>query len=218
MTIFTRLFYLIKSKIIRILDEYENPLDLLDQKIRAMELILNDARLSSAKILGNIHEIERRLDSLTKESDEYMQTIKVALTKGNDSLAKKVLEMKLGNDKYYDSLSTSYNYAASKGEALKLQLRELQKNIYDTKIYRNEAFARYNAVDAHQKVSQIIGNLSTRNNSSCILNIEENLQKKECFILALTELEFDNKLNNEISNLSSLDLKLELKKYMWFNS
>lgn len=214
MTIIRRLYYLIKSKITSTIDDFENPLELLDQKIRDMEFILNDARLSSAKILGNIYEIERRLGSLSKESDEYSQAIKLALNKGNKSLAKSILEKKLDNDKYFDLLNESYNNAYSKGEALKYQLRELQKNIYDTKMYRNEAFARYKVAEVHKKINEINGNISTRNGSICISNIEENLQKKECFILALTELNFDNKLNNEIACLSRLDLNLELKKYM----
>ncbi|MBZ9684909.1 PspA/IM30 family protein [Clostridium estertheticum] len=214
MTIINRLYYLIKSKISSILDEFESPLELLDQKIRDMEFILNDAKLSSAKILGNIHEIEKRLDSLSKESDEYSQTIKLALNRGNEALAKKILEKRLDNDKYFDLLNTSYYNATTKGEALKLQLRELQQNIYDMKIYRNEAFARYNVAEAHKKINEIIGNMSIRNNSMCISNIEESLQKKECFISALTELNFDNNLNNEIASLSRLDLNLELKKYM----
>ena len=87
MTIFNRIFYLLKSKMNSTLDEFENPLELLDQKIRDMECILNEARLSSAKILGNIHEIERRIESLSKESDEYIQTIKLALNKGNEALS-----------------------------------------------------------------------------------------------------------------------------------
>jgi len=210
MTIFNRLSYLIKSIINSTLDEFENPLELLDQKIRDMECVLNEARFSSAKILCNIHEIERRLQSLSKESDEYIQTIKLALNKGNETLAKKVLEKKLDNDRYFESLSASYENASSKGEALKLQLRELQQNIYDTKIYRNLAFARYNAAEAI-KINEMIGNISIGNNSTCISNIEECIQKKECFISALTELNFDNELNNEIAALTNLNLNLELK-------
>ncbi|MBU3145944.1 PspA/IM30 family protein [Clostridium sp. CF012] len=214
MTIFNRLFYLIKSKVSSTLDDFENPLELLDQKIRDMECILNDARLSSAKILGNIYEIERRLESLSKESDDYVQTIKLALNKGNEPLAKKILEKKLDNDKYFDSLNTSYNNANAKGEALKLQLRQLQQNIYDTKIYRNEAFVRYNVAEAHKNINEIFGNISTSNNSICISNIKDSLQRKECYILALTELNFDNELKNELASLTNLDLNLELKKLM----
>jgi len=206
MMIFNRLFCLIKSIINSTLDEFENPLELLDQKIRDMEFVLNEARFSSAKILCNIHEIERRLQSLSKESDEYIQTIKLALNKGNETLAKKVLEKKLDNDRYFESLNASYEIASSKGEALKLQLRELQQNIYDTKIYRNLAFARYNVAEAI-KINEMIGNISIGSNTTCISNIQECIQKKEYFISTLTELNFDNELNNEIAALTNLELK-----------
>lgn len=214
MTILNRLSYLFKCKINNTLDEFENPLELLDQKIRDMEYLLNDARLSSAKILGNTHEIERRIESLTKESNEYIQTIKLALNKGNEVLAKKILQRKLDNDKYFTSLNTSFNNANNKSEALKLKLRELEQNIYQTKIYRNDAFARYNAAEAHKKINEIIGNISTKNNYIPLSNIEKSIEKKECFVNALTELCFDNELNSEINNLTCIDLNNELKKYM----
>jgi phage shock protein A len=214
MTIFNRISYLLKSKINCTLDEFESPIELLDQKIRDMEHTLNEARLSSAKILGNIHEMERRIESLSNESDEYIKTIKLALNKGNEALAKKILQKKLDNDKYFASLNISYDNANAKGEALKSKLRELERNIYETKIYRNEALARYNAAEAHKKINEIIGDISTRNNSVPLSAIENSIEKKECFIAGLTELNFNNELNNEIASLTSLDLNVELKKYM----
>jgi phage shock protein A len=159
MTIFNRLSYLLKSKINNTLNEIENPLELLNQKIRDMENILYADRLSSAKILANINEIERRIQSISKESDSYTQTIKLALNKGNDALAKKILQRKLSNDKCFNSLNTSYNNASANGELLKLKLRDLQQNIYDTKIYRNEAFAKYNAAEAHKKINDIANSI-----------------------------------------------------------
>jgi phage shock protein A len=214
MTIFNRISYLLKSKINCTLDEFENPVELLDQKIRDMEHTLNEARLSSAKILGNIHEMERRLESLSKESDEYIQAIKLALNKGNEDLAKKILQKKLDNDKYFDSLNTIYNNANAKGEALKLNLRELERNIYETKIYRSEALARYNVAEAHKKINEIISDISTKNSFVSLSNIEKSIEKKECFIEGLAELNFNNELNNEIANLTRLDLNVELEKYM----
>ncbi len=214
MSIFNRIFYLLKSKLNSTLDEIENPLELLDQKIRDMECTLNEARLSSAKILGNIHEIEKRIESISKESDEYTQTIKLALNRGNEALAKKILQKKLDNDKYLTSLNTSYNNANAKGESLKLKLRELERNIYETKIYRNEAIARYNTAEADKKISEIIGGISLNNNSIPLSSIEKSIEKKECFIAGLKELSFNNELSTEIANLIDLDLNVELKKYM----
>lgn len=214
MTIFNRISYLLRSKINSTLDELENPLELLDQKIRDMEYALNEAKFSSAKVLGSTHQMERIIESLSTESNEYVETIKLALSKGDEPLAKKILQKKLDNDKYYTSLNSSFNNATAKGHSLKLKLRELEQNIYETKIYRNEALARYNAAEANRKINEIIGNISSKNNFMPLSEIERIIEKKECFISGLTELNFDNQLNNEIANLTSLDLNLELKKYM----
>ena len=214
MTIFDRIYYFLKSKINRTLDELENPLELLDQKIRDMECTLNDAKFSSAKVLGSTHEIERKIESLSSESDQYVEAIKLALNKGDESLAKKVLQKKLDNDKYCDSLNSSYINATEKGQSLRLKLRELEQNIYETKIYRNEALVRYNTAEANRKINEIIGTIATKNNFMPLSDIERIIEKKECFLSGLTELNFGNELNNEIASLTSLDLNIELKKYM----
>lgn len=214
MTIFNRISYLLRSKMNSTLDELENPLELLDQKIRDMECILNEARISSAKTLGNIHEIERRLEILSNESDEHTQNIKLALTKGNEDLAKKILQKKLDNDKYFASLTTSYDNAAAKGDSLKLKLRDLEQNIYETKIYKNEAVARFTTAEAQKKINEIIGSITTKNNYMPLSNIEGIINRKECFVAGLTESNFVNELDIELASLHSLDLNVELKKYM----
>ena len=214
MRIFNRISYLLRSKINSTLDELENPLELLDQKIRDMECALNEAKFSSAKVLGSTHEIERRIESLSIESDEYVETIKLALNKGDESLAKRVLQKKLDNDKYYTSLNSSYNNATAKSHSLRLKLRELEQNIYETKIYRNEAHIRYNTAEANRKLNEIICNISTKNNFTPLSDIERIIEKKECFIAGLNEIYFDDKLSCETPSLTSLDLNVELKKYM----
>lgn len=215
MTLLTRIFYILKSKINSTLDELENPLELLDQKIRDMECALNEAKFSSAKVLGSTHEIERRIESLSTESAVYVETIKLALNKGDEPLAKKILQKKLDNDKYCASLNSSYNNATAKGHSLKLKLRELEQNIYETKIYRNEALARYTTAEADKKINEILGNISTKNNAMPLSNIERIIEKKECYIMGLTDLNFANELSNELASITSSDLNLELKKYMW---
>ncbi|MCB2291233.1 PspA/IM30 family protein [Clostridium sp. CS001] len=214
MTLLTRILYILKSKINSTLDELENPLELLDQKIRDMECTLNEAKFSSAKVLGSTHEIERRIESLSTESATYVETIKLALSKGDETLAKKILQKKLDNDKYCISLNSSYTNSTAKAHSLKLKLRELEQNIYETKIYRNEAIARYTAAEADKKINEILGNISTKNNAMPLSDIERIIEKKECYVSGLTDLNFANELSNELDGITRLDLSLELKKYM----
>ena len=214
MTILNRIFYLLKSKINTILDEFQNPLELLDEKIREMEFALNEAKVSSAKILGNAYEIERRIDRLSKESDEYIQKIKLILHSGNEALAKEILQKKLDNDKYSASLISSYNNANAKCESLKMKLRELERSLYEAKIYRSETVARYNAAEAHEKISELTGHISTKGTYISLADIEREIEKKECYILGLEDLNHSSKLNIEVDTLPNLDLNAELKKYM----
>ena len=96
-----------------------------------------------------------------------------------------------------------------------MKLRELEQNIYETKIYRNEALARYTTAEADKKINEILGNISTKNNAMPLSNIERIIEKKECYIMGLTDLNFANELSNELASITSSDLNLELKKYMW---
>ena len=59
MGIFNRMSNMIKGKVNSTLDEMENPIELLDQKIKDMEEQLSKAKLNSAQVLGNVHEIEK---------------------------------------------------------------------------------------------------------------------------------------------------------------
>lgn len=100
---------MLKAKVNNTLDEMENPIELLDQKLRDMEEQFNKAKLNSAQILGNVHEIEKKLDAAKKEHDDYEQKITLALNKGNEDLAKRALAKKVEMDKKIASLQASYD-------------------------------------------------------------------------------------------------------------
>ena len=127
MGVFTRISNMFRAKVNDSLDNIENPILLLDQKIRDMEESLNKAKLSSAQILGNVHEIEKKMANAQRESKDFDEKVKLALSKGNEELAKKALEKKLDADKTYSSLKLSYEDAAKKAEAIKANLRELEE-------------------------------------------------------------------------------------------
>lgn len=122
MGIFSRMSNMIKAKVNNSLDEMENPVELLDQKLRDMDEQFNKAKLSSAQILGNVHEIEKKLDSAKKESEDYDQKVRLALSKGNEELAKRALAKKVETDKKAASLQASYDNAKIQADTLKAKL------------------------------------------------------------------------------------------------
>lgn len=213
MGVFNRISNMFRAKVNDTLDNMENPVELLDQKIRDMEESLNKAKLSSAQILGNVHEIEKKMEASLKESKEFDEKVRFAMSKGNEELAKKALEKKLEADKKHESLKASYEEASKKAEVIKKNLRDLEEEIEKTRNYRDEAAARYNNAEASKKVNEILANVQTSNNRINIDDIERKIQKKEAMAEGLEELRTDNSLDKEFEKLKELDLDAELEKY-----
>jgi phage shock protein A len=213
MGVMSRISNIFRAKVNNAIDDMENPIELLDQKIRDMEESLNTAKLSSAQILGNVHEVERKMENAEKESKDYDSKVRLAMSKGNEELAKKALEKKLEADKNYSSLKASYEDARSKAEAIKTKLRDLEEEIEETRRYRDEASARFNNAEASGKVNEILANVDTNNNKINIDDIERKIQKKEAYAEGLGELRTDNSLEDEFKKLEEVDLEEELKKY-----
>lgn len=213
MGIFSRMSNMIKAKVNNTLDEMENPVELLDQKIRDMEEQFNKAKLSSAQILGNVHEIEKKMNTAKKESDDYDAKVKLALSKGNEELAKKALARKVETDKKYNSLKASYDAAKVQADTVKENLRALEQEITKTRNYRDEAAARFANAEASQTVNEVLSNVKTKNNSIQIDSIERKIQKKESLAQGLGELRDVDDFDSEFEKLDELDLDAELEKY-----
>ena len=211
MGVFNRISNMFRAKVNNTLDEMENPIELLDQKIRDMEESLGKAKLSSAQILGNVREIQKKMEECQKESADYEGKVKLALGKGNEDLAKKALERKLDADKRYESLKKSYDEASVKAEAVKKNLRALEEEIQETRNYRDEAAARFNNAEANKKVNEILSNVQTSSNK--IDDIERKIQRKEAMAEGLQDLRDNNSLDKEFEDLNNLDLDAELEKY-----
>jgi len=213
MGVFNRISNMFRAKVNNTLDEMENPVELLEQKIRDMEESLNKAKLSSAQILGNVHEIEKKMDAAAAESKDFDQKVRLAMSKGNEELAKKALAKKLDADKTYESLKKSHEDAAVKAETIKNSLRELENEIEKTRNYRDEAAARYNNAEASKKVNEILANVETKTNRINLDDIERKIQRKEALAEGLADLKVDNSLDKEFEKLGELNLDDELAKY-----
>ena len=213
MGVLKRLSNIFRAKVNNTLDDIENPIELLDQKLRDMDESLNKAKLSSAQILGNVHEIEKKMEESKRVSTEFDGKVKLAMSKGNEELAKKALARKLEADKSYSSLDASYKDACQKAEAVKCKLKELEEEIHKTRVYRDEAAARFNNAEATKKVNEILSNVETGSNKINMDDIERKIQKKESLAEGLGDLREEDSLEKEFKKLDEVDLDKELEKY-----
>ena len=213
MGIFNRMSNMIKGKVNSTLDEMENPIELLDQKIKDMEEQLSKAKLNSAQVLGNVHEIEKKMNAAKNESVDYDSKVKLALSKNNEDLAKRALSKKVDADKKYESLVTTYNTSKAQADALKKNLRALEEELEKTRSYRDEAAARYSTAKASKKVNEVLANVETKTNSINIDNIERKIAREEAMANGLGELKNIDDFDSEFEQLGDVDLDAELEKY-----
>ena len=213
MGIFTRMSNMIKGKVNSTLDEMENPIELLDQKLKDMDEQLSKAKLNSAQVLGNVHEIEKRMKLAKSESEDFDNKVKLALSKGNEDLAKRALAKKVDADKKYESLKSSYETAKVQADSLKKNLRALEEEIEKTRSYRDEAAARYSNAKASKKVNEVLANVQTKSNSIKIDNIERKIAREEALANGLSELRDLDDFDSEFEKLDEVDLDSELEKY-----
>ena len=213
MGIFTRMSNMVKAKVNTTLDEAENPIELLDQKLRDMDEQLSRAKLNSAQVLGNVHALEKNMNLAQKESADFEEKIKLALAKGNEELAKRALSKKVDSDKKYTTLKSTFETSKVQAETLKKNLRGLQDEIEKTRNYRDEAAARYSNAEASKTVNEILADVKTKSNTIQIDNIERNIAKKEALAQGLGDLREVDDFDSEFEKLDDVDLDSELDKY-----
>lgn len=213
MGIFNRLSNIARSKMNNAIDKVENPIELLDQKIRDMEESLNKAKMSSAQILGNVHEIEKKMKEAKDASNDFDEKVKLALNKGNEDLAKLALQKKLDEDKKYNSLKLSYDESYKKAQTIKKSLNDLEEELQKTRNYRDEAAARYSNAEASEKVNEILDNVQTKNNKINIDDIERKIEAKESYAEGLEDLKGDDNLDKAFEKLDDVNIDSELEKY-----
>ncbi|MDY4078186.1 MAG: PspA/IM30 family protein [Clostridium sp.] len=213
MGVFTRMSNMIKGKVNSTLDDLENPIELLDQKIRDMQEQLSKAKANSAQVIGNVKVIEKNMNEAKKLSDDLDGKVKLALSKGNEALAKEALRRKVEADKKYESLKENHATASAQAEALKKNLAALEAEIEKTKSYRDEAAARYSTAKASKKVNEVLSDVQTKSNTIQIDNIERKIAKEEAAAQGLGDLRNVDDFDSQFEALNEVDLDAELEKY-----
>ncbi len=213
MGVFTRMSNMIKGKVNATLDNLENPIELLDQKIRDMEEQLSKAKTNSAEVIGNVKLIEKNMNEVKKLSDDLDGKVKLALSKGNEELAKEALRRKVEADKKYETLKQNHATASAQAEALKKNLAALEAELEKTKSYRDEAAARYSTAKASKKVNEVLSDVQTKSNTIQMDSIERKIAKEEAAAQGLGELRTGDDFDSQFEALNEVDLDAELEKY-----
>ena len=143
MGIFTRFSDIVNSNINSILDKAEDPEKIVRLMIQEMEDTLVEVRSAAARSIADKKDLNRKIESLDRERNDWDEKAELAMRKGREDLAKAALVEKSRVASAVDLLKEDY-VAVDDGLAkLNEDIARLESKLEDAKARQKALLARH---------------------------------------------------------------------------
>ncbi len=148
MGIFKRISDIISANLGELAEKYEDPEKMLKQAIREMEESIGQATRDTAKTIGNEKRLQKELAHNESEANRWQDKAELAVSSGDDDLARKALGRKREHDKLAAAIRDQVNAVSEANDTLKRQLEAMKAKLAEAK--RNLA-----TLSARQKAAKV---------------------------------------------------------------
>ncbi len=156
MGIFTRFSDIVNSNINAILDKAEDPEKIVRLMIQEMEDTLVEVRTAAARSIADKKDLNRKIESLERDLNDWEMKAELALRKGREDLAKAALVEKSRVATAVDVLKQDY-LAVDEGLAkLNEDIARLESKLADAKTRQKSLLARHKTASSRLAVRQKI--------------------------------------------------------------
>tara|TARA_R110002049_G_scaffold54869_35_gene152518 strand:+ start:14499 stop:15179 length:681 start_codon:yes stop_codon:yes gene_type:complete len=143
MGIFTRFSDIVNSNINAILDKAEDPEKIIRLMIQEMEDTLVEVRSAAARSIADKKDLNRKLESLDRELDDWAAKAELALRKRREDLAKAALVEKSRVAAAGDALKRDYATVDDGLAKLNEDIARLEAKLEDAKGRQKSLLARH---------------------------------------------------------------------------
>jgi len=151
MGIFSRFTDIINSNLNALLDRAEDPQKMIRLIIQEMEETLVEVRSSSARVIADRKEAERRLARVRKEVEDWENKAKLALEKDREDLARAALAEKQSLVDEADVLERECQALDDHLNQLAEEIGQLQSKLNDAKAKQKTLVMRQQTVTTRMK-------------------------------------------------------------------
>ena len=143
MGIFTRFSDIVNSNINSILDKAEDPEKIIRLMIQEMEDTLVEVRSAAARSIADKKDLNRKIEALDREKDDWNGKAELAMRKGREDLAKAALVEKSRVAGAVDALKEDYLTVEDGLTKLNDDIARLEAKLEDAKTRQKSLLARH---------------------------------------------------------------------------
>jgi phage shock protein A len=205
MGIFKRLKDIITANIGDMLDKIEDPEHAIDQMIKEMEESILDLRKQTAAAIASSKMNAKKLEETLQEKSKWQKNAELAVTEGQDDLARKALAKKHEIDELVSQLNKQQEDEDNIIANMKSDLHLVEEKVQEARRKREILLMKKRATDSKKKMleSKEKAQATFNGSASNIINGFDSFSKYEDKIdRELAEIEARTELNGTDKNVS----------------
>ncbi|MEO1006791.1 MAG: PspA/IM30 family protein [Cyanobacteria bacterium J06638_38] len=188
MGLFDRLSRVVRANINDLVSKAEDPEKVLEQAVVDMQEDLVQLRQAVARSIATQKRTEQQYNKNQSEANTWQQRAQLALSKGDENLAREALVRKKSYSDTANSLKTQLDQQTNQVNTLKRNLIALESKISEAKTKKDMLRARANAAKANKQLQDSMNNLGTSSAMGAFERMEDKVMQLEAESESAAEL------------------------------
>lgn len=192
MSIFDRISRIIKANLNDVLDKAEDPEKMLKQLLDEANENLMEVKTQTASAIAQLKQLEAKEREYQSEAEKWQAKAELAVTKGEDDLAREALARKKTAQGTADGFKAQVEAQHQSVEQLKASLGELESKIAEMNVKKDLLIARHRRAEAEQNIQKTMGKVGQSSALSAFERLERKVNDEEAHAAAYGELNHDS--------------------------
>jgi len=192
MGLFDRIGTVIKSNLNSLVSSAEDPEKILDQTVNDMTEDLIQMRQAVAQAIAAQKRTEQQLKQNQDQVSQWQERAALALSKGNEDLAREALTRKKGFQETANGLQSALTQQNETVGKLRQNLTALEGKIAEAKAKKDLLVARARSAKASENINQVLNNVNPGSSLATFDRMEQKVLDMEARSSAVGELSGDS--------------------------
>jgi phage shock protein A len=188
MGLLDRLSRVVRANLNDLVSKAEDPEKILEQAVNDMQEDLIQLRQAVARAIAEQRQTEQKSLKEQAEANKWEQRAKLALSKGDEALAREALKQKKAYSETATVLKNQLDQQTVQVDTLRRNLIALESKISEAKTKKNMLQARAKAAKANEDLQRTVSGIGTGSSMAAFERMEEKVLQMEAKSQAIGEL------------------------------